>query len=71
MLNVHGFIYVRQTEIHTTDTLVTEPNASEIEMATEELKSHKSPGIHQITAKLIRTGGKTICSKIYKFIISL
>jgi hypothetical protein len=38
MLNVHVFIYVRQTEIYITDSLVTEPSASEIEMATDEIK---------------------------------
>ena len=60
MLNVHVFKDVRQTEIHTADPLVTETRASEIELATEELKSHKSPGIDQIPAELIKTGSKTI-----------
>ena len=43
LLNVHGVKDVRQTEI-----LVPDPNASDIELATENLKSHKSPGIDQI-----------------------
>jgi len=38
------------TEIHTAEPLVPEPNAFEVEMAIEKLKSHKSPGIDQIPA---------------------
>jgi len=71
ILNVDGFNDVRQTEIHTADPLVTEARASEIELATEELKSHKSSGIDQIPAELIKAGSKTICCEIYKLIISL
>jgi len=39
---------------------VPEPSAFEVELAIEELKSHKSPGIDQIPAELIKAGGKTI-----------
>jgi len=48
--NVHGFNYVRQTEIHTTEPPVPEPSAFAFEMAIkkEKLKRHKSPGIDQI-----------------------
>jgi len=53
---------VRQTEIHTTEPLVPEPNAFEIELAIEKLKRHKSPGIDQIPAK---AGGRTIRSEIH------
>jgi hypothetical protein len=35
-------------------------------MAIEKLKSHKSPGIDQILAELIKAGGRTICSDIHK-----
>ena len=35
-------------------------------MATEKLKSHKSPGIYQIPAQLIKAGGIKICSEIHK-----
>jgi hypothetical protein len=45
VLNVHEVNDVRQTEIHTLETLVTEPNASEFELAIEKLECHKSPGI--------------------------
>ena len=47
-------IEVRHTEIHTAEPLVPEPSALEVELAIENLKSHKSPGIDQITAELIK-----------------
>jgi len=37
----------------------------------EKLKSHKSPGVDQIPAELIKTGGRTICCEIHKLIISI
>ena len=40
-------------------------------MPIEKLKSHKSPGIDQIPAELIKSGGKTICCEIHKLIISI
>jgi hypothetical protein len=43
LLNVHGVNDVRQTEIHTAEPLVPEPSDSEVEMAIEKLKRHKSP----------------------------
>ena len=70
-MNVHGVNDVRQTEIHTTEHLVPQPSAFEVEMAIEELKSHKSPGIDQIPAELIKTGGRKIPYEIYKLIISI
>jgi len=45
---------VRQTEIHTTEPLVPKPSASGVELAIENLKSHKSPGVDQNPAELIR-----------------
>ena len=47
-----------------------EPSASEVELASEKLKSHKSPGIDQILAELIKAGGMTIRSEIHKLIIT-
>ena len=44
LLNVHGVHDVRQTETHTTEPLVPEPSAFEVDLAIEKLKSHKSPG---------------------------
>jgi hypothetical protein len=43
----------------------------EVELATEKLKSHKSPGIDQIPAELIKAGGRTIRCVIHKLIISI
>jgi len=55
-LNVNDFNVVRQTSIHTAEPLVLEQSVFEIELAIENLKSHKSPGINQISAELIKTG---------------
>ena len=56
-------------EIHTAEPLVPEPSALEAELPIEKLKSHKSPGIDQIPAELIKAGGTTIRGVIYKLII--
>jgi hypothetical protein len=40
-------------------------------LSIENLKSHKSSGIDQIPAELIKAGGRTIRSKIHKIIISV
>jgi len=50
---------------------VPEPSAFEIELAIEKLKSHKSPGIENIPAELIETGGTTIRYEIHELIISI
>jgi len=71
LLNVHEINDVRQTEIHTAEPLVPEPSASEIELAIEKPKSHKSPGIDQIPAELIKAECKTIRCEIHKHIISI
>jgi hypothetical protein len=67
-LNVHGVKDVGQTEIHTAEPLVPEPSVSEVEMAIEKLKRHKSPGIDEIPAELIKAGGRTIRCEIHKLI---
>jgi hypothetical protein len=71
ILNVHGVNVVRQAETHTAELLVPEPSVSEIELAIDKLKSHKSPGIDQKPAELIKAGGRTINSEIRKLIISI
>ena len=71
LLNVHEDNDVRQAEIHTVEPLVPEPRAFEVELAIGKLKNHKSPGIDQIPAELIKAGGRTICSAIHKLIISI
>jgi len=37
----------------------------------KSLKNHKSPGIDQIPAELIKAGGRTIRSAVHKLIISI
>jgi len=68
---VHGVKEIGQTEIHTAEPLVPESSASEVELAFEKLKSHTSPGIDQIPAELIKTGGKTICCEIHNLLFIL
>jgi hypothetical protein len=43
----------------------------EVELVIEKLKSHKSPGIDQIPAELIKAGGRTIRCAIHKLIIAM
>jgi len=50
---------------------VPEPSAFEVDLATEKLKSHKSPRIDQIPAELIKARGRTIRCEIHKLIISV
>ena len=71
LLNVHGVNDVRQTETHTAEPLVPEPSAFEVELAIEKLKSHKSPGIDQIPAELIKEGCRIIPYQIHKPIVSI
>jgi len=52
-LNVHGVNGVRQTGVHTADTLVSEPTAFEVEIAVGKPKRHKLPGTDRIPAELI------------------
>ena len=68
---MHGVKDIGQAEIHKTEQLVPEPSASEVELAIDTLKSHKSPGIDQIPAELIKAGGRTICLEIHKLITSI
>ena len=71
IFNVHGVKDVGQPKIHTEEPLVTEPRASEVELAIDKIKSHKSPGIDEISAELIKAGGRTICLEIHKIITSI
>jgi hypothetical protein len=43
----------------------------EVELAIEKLKSHKSQGIDQIPAEIIKAGSRTICCAIHKLIIAI
>ena len=71
LFNVYVVKDVGQTEIHTAEPLVTDPSASEFELAIDKLKSHKSPGIDQIPAELIKVGGRTLCLQVHKLITSI
>ena len=62
---------VGQAEIQTAEPLVPEPSAFEVELAIGKLKCHKSPGIDEIPAELIKAGGGTICGEIHKLITSI
>jgi len=52
LLSVQGVNDVKLTEIHTVEPLVPEPSASEVELAIEKLKRHKSLRTDQIQAEL-------------------
>jgi len=71
LFNVHGVKDVGQAEIHTAEPLVPEPSAFGFELAIDKIKSHKSPGIDQIPAELIKAGGRTNHLEIHKLIISI
>jgi len=71
LFNVYGFKNVGQVEVHTAEPLVPEPSAAQFEVAIDKPKSHKSPGINQITAELIKAGDRIICLEIHKFITSI
>ena len=70
LFNVHGVKDAGQVEIPTADPLVPETSVFEFELAIDKLKSHKSPGIDQIPAELIKARGGTTCFEIHKLITS-
>ena len=65
---MHGVKDAGQVEIPTAEPLVPEPRAFEFELVINRLKSHKSPGVDEIPAELIKAGGGTICLEIHKHI---
>jgi len=71
LFNVHGVKDIGRAEVHTAELLVPEPTAADVELAIHKLKRHKSPGIDQIPAELIKAGGRTICLEIHKLITSI
>ena len=54
LFNAYGVNDVRHVEIHTE---VSRLSAFEFELANEKLKSHTSPGINQIPAEFVKSGG--------------
>jgi len=71
LFNVYGVKDVKPAEVHTAELLVPEPRATEVKLAIGKLKSHKSPGIDQIPAEMIKEGSKTSCLEIHKLITSI
>jgi hypothetical protein len=68
LLDIHKAGGDGQTEIHTAESFVPQPSASEVEVAIAKLKRYKSPGVDQIPAELIQAGGEILCSEIHKLI---
>jgi hypothetical protein len=68
LLNVRGVGGVRQTQMHTAESFMPEPSASEVEVAIGKLRRYKSLGVDQIPAELIQAGGETLCLEIHKLI---
>ena len=68
---MHGVNDIKHIDIHTAEPLVSELSAFEVDLAIEKLKSHKSPGIDQILAELVKEGGRTIRYQIHKLIVSI
>jgi len=69
LFNVHGVKDIGQAEVHTAELIVPEPSAAEFELAIDKLKTHKSPGIDQILAELIKAGGRTICWRFINLLL--
>ncbi|KAJ4443079.1 hypothetical protein ANN_04729 [Periplaneta americana] len=46
-------------------------HCTEVEIAIENLKKYKSPGIDQIPAELIQEGGSALYSEIYKLVLAI
>ena len=63
LLNELGVNDVRKREIQAAEPLVPEPSAFKFQMAIEKLKRSKLPGIYQIPAEMIKTGGRIILIK--------
>jgi len=68
---VHAVKEVGQAETHTAEPVVPELSAAELELAIDKVKSHKSPGIDQIPAELVKAGCIPICLEIHELITSI
>jgi hypothetical protein len=58
-------------DIHTVEPFVPEPSLAEVGIPIGKLKSYKSSGTDQIPAELIKAGGETLYSEIYRHICSI
>jgi hypothetical protein len=68
LLNVQGPGGITQTEIHTAELFVPEPNAAGVEVSIRKMKGYKAPGSEQIPTEIIQAGGETLHSEIRKLI---
>ena len=68
---MQGVNNVRQTEMHTTDTLQPEPSVFDFQTNIQNLNRYKSQGIHQIPKELLKAGDRTVRSQIHKLITSI
>ncbi|KAJ4446470.1 hypothetical protein ANN_13166 [Periplaneta americana] len=60
-----------ETEIQTAGPFIPEPTLSEVEIAIENQKNYKSPGIDQIPAELIQEGESALSNEIYKLVLAI
>ncbi|KAJ4442050.1 hypothetical protein ANN_11916 [Periplaneta americana] len=60
-----------EIEIQTAEPFIPEPTLSAVEIAIENQKKYKSPGIDQIPAELIQEGGSALYSEIYKLVLAI
>jgi hypothetical protein len=71
LLNMNNVSYVRQTEVHTSESLVPGPSRFEVETAIAKLKKYKSPASDKIPAELIQAEGEILLSAIHRLINSV
>jgi hypothetical protein len=57
--------------MHTAELLVSESTSFEVEITVEKLQRYKSPGIDQMLGELIKAGGNTSGSEVFKLIKSV
>jgi hypothetical protein len=66
-----GLTTIKQTEIYSSEPLVTNISSFEVETATEMLKKYKLINVYQIPAEFIQPRGNTMHSQIHKLINSV
>ncbi|KAJ4449581.1 hypothetical protein ANN_00984 [Periplaneta americana] len=60
-----------EIQIQTAEPFIPEPTLYEVEIAIENLKNYKSPGIDKIPSELIQKGGSALSNEIYKLILAI
>ena len=60
----------RRSEIYTAEPDIPESTLIEIELAREDLKKHKAPGVDLIPSKLIQAGGEKLYEEIQNSLYS-